>query len=322
MTPSKVRYLDDQSGNHGEVVTLSDLLRNVIAFLHNRPTWNEVARYINLGGIPALDLRQVTIYEVIDDSQLRVLGTFGEDLGKGNLAEASGSQCSLLDAMLRWHTPQTDLSRTALAAEDGDIRGATGARDSSTLPQLLWPLKTPLRLQGVLQVRFTDSRISELAEAEVSQVASVLALLLDLIALHDEARLNIHAPTSWLQTHDGNDVGVGRQGNSVWRRSEKPAALTPRQLQVLQFMSEGRTNSQIARELKFSESTIRQETMAIYRFFSVPGRVDAVAEGRRRGLLEIAHSVAVVKGDRELDREALALQLEATEPLARLNSTS
>jgi hypothetical protein len=37
-------------------------------------------------------------------------------------------------------------------------------------------------------VRFTDARISEQTEAEVGQVASVLALLLDLIALPDVAR--------------------------------------------------------------------------------------------------------------------------------------
>ena len=50
-------------------------------------------------------------------------------------------------------------------------------------------------------------------------------------------------------------------------------------------MSQGMTNGQIARALKFSESTVRQETMAIYRYLQVPGRVEAVDAAIDRGIL-------------------------------------
>lgn len=61
---------------------------------------------------------------------------------------------------------------------------------------------------------------------------------------------------------------------------------TRRQRDVLQFMADGLTNIQIANELGFSESTIRQETMRIYEILGATGRADAVrmlrSIGKRR----------------------------------------
>lgn len=51
---------------------------------------------------------------------------------------------------------------------------------------------------------------------------------------------------------------------------------TRRQREVLALVSEGLTNPQIAKELGFSESTIRQETMRIYEILGASGRADAI----------------------------------------------
>lgn len=53
--------------------------------------------------------------------------------------------------------------------------------------------------------------------------------------------------------------------------------LTEREQSVLQLMAEGLTNPQIAEQLSFSLSTIRLDTMSIYRKLGVKGRVEAVA---------------------------------------------
>jgi DNA-binding NarL/FixJ family response regulator len=68
---------------------------------------------------------------------------------------------------------------------------------------------------------------------------------------------------------------------------EAPAVgdLTARQLRVLSLMAKGMTNGQIARVLAFSESTVRQETMAIYRILQVKGRAEAIEFGRNHGLI-------------------------------------
>ena len=62
--------------------------------------------------------------------------------------------------------------------------------------------------------------------------------------------------------------------------------LTDRQLDILKLMAEGKTNGSIARELAFSESTVRQETMAIYRSLGVAGREEAARVAQELGVLE------------------------------------
>jgi DNA-binding CsgD family transcriptional regulator len=52
--------------------------------------------------------------------------------------------------------------------------------------------------------------------------------------------------------------------------------LTKRELHVLRYMSMGATNADIARELGVSVSTVRHDTMVIYRKLSVTGRAEAV----------------------------------------------
>lgn len=61
--------------------------------------------------------------------------------------------------------------------------------------------------------------------------------------------------------------------------------LTTRQLQILEFMAEGLINSEIANKLLLSESTIRQETVRIFRSLGVPNRVEAARKGRALGLI-------------------------------------
>ncbi len=54
-------------------------------------------------------------------------------------------------------------------------------------------------------------------------------------------------------------------------------SLTNRELEVLTLMAQGHTNAAIAEELSYSLSTIRLDTMSIYRKLKVRGRVEAVA---------------------------------------------
>lgn len=58
---------------------------------------------------------------------------------------------------------------------------------------------------------------------------------------------------------------------------------TRRQRDVIKLVSDGLTNSQIATELGFSESTIRQETMRIYEILGASGRADAIRMFRSIG---------------------------------------
>jgi DNA-binding NarL/FixJ family response regulator len=51
-------------------------------------------------------------------------------------------------------------------------------------------------------------------------------------------------------------------------------------------MAEGKTNAQIAQELILSESTIRQETVKIYRALGVHARSEAGKRAKHLGIID------------------------------------
>lgn len=64
-----------------------------------------------------------------------------------------------------------------------------------------------------------------------------------------------------------------------------PEALTDRQLKIIEAMSFGKTNAEIAQELILSESSIRQETVKIYKALGVGSRSEAVKRALHLGIL-------------------------------------
>jgi DNA-binding NarL/FixJ family response regulator len=67
--------------------------------------------------------------------------------------------------------------------------------------------------------------------------------------------------------------------------SASPEDLSARQLTILSHIQDGLVNLEIAKELMLSESTIRQETVRIYRALGVGNRHEAVKKARTLGLI-------------------------------------
>ena len=61
--------------------------------------------------------------------------------------------------------------------------------------------------------------------------------------------------------------------------------LTERELEVLRGMSQGKSNSQIGRDLFLSEDTVKTHARRLFRKLGVNDRAEAVARGFRRGLV-------------------------------------
>ena len=68
------------------------------------------------------------------------------------------------------------------------------------------------------------------------------------------------------------------------RRRRAPAALTPRQLELLQFVAQGYTNTQIGRRMRLSEGTVRTHLNHIYERLGVTSRTAAVTRMSTAGL--------------------------------------
>jgi len=258
--------------------------RDLVDLLLHRPTMDEVAQFIVLSGVPALNPRQVAIYGVDPASRLQLLGAFGPEQGKGDLDRLSALDTPLVSDVLRWRLPQTNLT-----IPDGDEEVEMPPEG----PQLIWPLATPSRLRGVLQLRFDSLHIPSEAEAQLAALAPIMSLLLEWLSASEDTAAGVYARQwgLWAPSRNSDESAAGghpQHASADWRRGidrGRPRALTARQQRVLELMAQGMTNGQIARALKFSESTVRQETMAIYRYLQVPGRVEAVDTAIERGLL-------------------------------------
>jgi len=68
------------------------------------------------------------------------------------------------------------------------------------------------------------------------------------------------------------------------RRRRAPAALTSRQLELLEYVAQGYTNTQIARRMQLSEGTVRTHLNNIYERLGVTSRTAAVTRMSTAGL--------------------------------------
>jgi len=66
---------------------------------------------------------------------------------------------------------------------------------------------------------------------------------------------------------------------------ERGNELLPEDLELLRLIARGLTNREMAAELYVSEATVKDRVLELFRKMKVKGRVEAVMEGVRRGLL-------------------------------------
>lgn len=84
----------------------------------------------------------------------------------------------------------------------------------------------------------------------------------------------------YLDTLDFGNISSGKALTTL-----NPEDLTTRQLNILGHIETGLVNLEIAKILMLSESTIRQETVKIYRALGVGNRQEAVKKAKALGLL-------------------------------------
>jgi DNA-binding CsgD family transcriptional regulator len=75
-----------------------------------------------------------------------------------------------------------------------------------------------------------------------------------------------------------------REPSTPLESEPKAASLTPRQVKILRLVAEGRTNRQIAAQLKYGHSTIGHELMKIFAVLEVDSRDLATKKAARLGI--------------------------------------
>lgn len=285
------RHADDVGGTQC-------LTFDLTAFLLGRVSMDEVCQFCVLDALAPLHPWQMSVYTVGSDSLFRLVGAFGRGPGQDVLHQYSCLDEPHVGESLRHGFPLANFPLIGMRPEQ-----RLAITDLGDGPQVLWPLTTAKSLTGVMHVRFTTAPGSQEASTALNAIAGPMALAIELAHGRDN-RLDgrvpgngpthgNHIPSSSHASSNGvassnhgsanHATAPGVSAGSDGERPESP--MTPRQMRVLALMSKGMTNAQIARILAFSESTVRQETMAIYRNLKVKGRAEAVEEGRARGMI-------------------------------------
>ncbi len=92
--------------------------------------------------------------------------------------------------------------------------------------------------------------------------------------------------------------------------------LTRREREILQLVSEGRSNRQVAQLLWITDQTVKFHLANVYRKLGVGSRFEAAAWARENGVLDVAEAIALSEGTAEADGAGTPLP----EP-ARIHST-
>tara|TARA_R110000850_G_scaffold242592_5_gene367361 strand:+ start:7942 stop:8571 length:630 start_codon:yes stop_codon:yes gene_type:complete len=95
--------------------------------------------------------------------------------------------------------------------------------------------------------------------------------------------------------HAIREVGQGRQYlppeiSLLLAKSEWSAHLTPRELEILKRISEGRGNKEVGEILKLSENTVKNHVKSILSKLNAKDRTHAVTEALKRGLFQLGRS--------------------------------
>jgi PAS domain S-box-containing protein len=91
-------------------------------------------------------------------------------------------------------------------------------------------------------------------------------------------------------THDALEMARGliqlssKEGAPAPKRKDIPA-LTPRQLEVLQLLSEGKSVKEIGKELYLSEATVRNHVRSLLQALGAHSQLEVLAKAREMGIL-------------------------------------
>ena len=267
----------------------SRALMSVVQLLMTRPSCDHIAQHLVLNLMPDHRARAAVISLFGHDGLLHAVGSFGvPQTLLDSFATLSLWDTSPMSDAVRAGEPLIITSREQLTDRYPWLDAEMTTSDSI----VVWPLSLPGERVGAVQMFMSGAPSVDMLHAELNGVSAVVALYLSML-FGDMVRAShaLSAPAG--DRGDGPPLGIlplaERAGGWSVAQPEAPQQerpdLTERQMRILELLAKGMTNPQISRQVGYSESTVRQETMAIYRYFGVSGRHEAVRMAGLRGML-------------------------------------
>lgn len=255
----------------------TDRMITFLSYLASKPTLDDVAQFLVLDIFREHKPRAALISVFDSSGSVSAAGSFG----LGNDVVRALRRMSLWD-----RSPAVDAIRDGEPLVLNDRASLVGEypwlenHDGLLNPTMVWPLTLGTQRLGSLQMQFADPVSRE-------SIAPIFAATAPILGLYVSLRTPSGAPSE-----PDRQQPAARSANGQVEQE-----LSPRQLRILHLLAEGLTNPQIAARIGFSDSTVRQETMAIYRFLGADGRREAVHIAGLRGLLNEQAHPAVVSVD-------------------------
>lgn len=244
---------------------LKDHMITLLSYLASKPTLDDVAQFLVLD-IFREHKPRASLISVFDSSgHVSAAGSFGltSDVVRALRRMSLWDRSPAVDA-IRDGEPLCLNDREALVTQYPWLEAHEGLLN----PTVAWPLTIGTQRLGSLQMQFGQPIAHD-------AVAPVFSATVPILGLY----VSLRSPAN------GTEEPERPQGLSKSNSGQAEAELSPRQVRILHLLAEGLTNPQIAARIGFSDSTVRQETMAIYRFLGADGRREAVHIAGLRGLL-------------------------------------
>lgn len=263
----------------------SRTLLNMVRCLMSRPTGDEIAQHLVLNLLRPHQPKSAVISLFGVDGALHAVGAFG----------VTAKSLEVFKTMSLWDaSPMADAIRgndTVILRTTDEVTERypwLGTKGRPAEPLAAAPLALMNQQVGAVQVTFAEPPDPDVLYSDLIGLTAVLALYLSLIRSNGGTK----AQPGHLQAADVFPAATPGQAPPAAIGLPVPGPepttdplLTARQLEILRLMAKGLTNAQIAKRVGFSESTVRQETMAIYRHFEVSGRREAIQLATARGML-------------------------------------
>ena len=239
----------------GSVVYLSTVQALVRHLMAPAVSISDVCKFIVLNSFTNIKASAVYAGEITKDGYIAPIGSFG-------LPEKTVTGWGNIPLTLK--APLTDavkLDKIILLKKEEAFDKYPALRSYEGIPEI-WEtyLVCPTLPYGLLALTLDSCpKLTRELEEFIRTVSS-------LVSLH----------------HQKDKLKPKIKGNSEYNSgSEKKGALSERQLLIKKLMLKGFSNPQIAAEIGYSESLVRQETMAIFAALNISGRKELLENSGR-----------------------------------------
>lgn len=228
-------------------------IRKFIEWLSFHPTSDEIARALVTEYLVGEGVKAIRFGRINSDDSAIALGQFGyADADEWRNKIVPGSEWR------QWPMPEIDI-----------IAGKNKSKWAPDSKLCVVQLRDRGVMQGNIVVEFTR-QISDSDKAQVLEKVEDYCV-----------------PISLYLSFQNRSIGSSNPGKValIDSRDAGSAQLTARQLSILRGMVEGKTNHELATELGFSVSTVRHETMRIYKALAVSDRKEAAKKAMMLSLI-------------------------------------